>query len=63
MGEDVKHDSDEFELFIKEVYKEMTIKAGQKCTAIRRILVPENLIEKVQIHQNHVLHLHPKRMH
>ena len=48
LGEDVKHDSDEFELFIKEIYKEMTIKAGQKCTAIRRILVPENLIEKVQ---------------
>lgn len=48
LGEDVEHESDEFELFIKEVYKEMTIKAGQKCTAIRRILVPENLIEKVQ---------------
>ena len=48
LGEDVKHDSDEFELFIKEVYKEMTIKAVQKCTAIRRILVPENLIEKVK---------------
>ena len=50
LGEDVKHDSDEFELFIKEIYKEMTIKAGQKCNAIRRILVPENLIEKVQAH-------------
>ena len=36
-------------LFIKEVRKEMTVKCGQKCTAIRRIFVPENLIEDVQI--------------
>ena len=34
---------------IKEVQKEMTVKAGQKCTAIRRILVPEKLVEDVQI--------------
>ena len=39
----------EFDLFIKEVKKEMTVKCGQKCTAIRRILVPENFIEDVQI--------------
>jgi oxepin-CoA hydrolase / 3-oxo-5,6-dehydrosuberyl-CoA semialdehyde dehydrogenase len=38
----------EFDLFIKETIKEITIKAGQKCTAVRRILVPENLIEDVQ---------------
>lgn len=39
----------EFDLFIKETVKEMTIKAGQKCTAVRRIIVPENLIDEVQI--------------
>ena len=41
--------SPEFDLFIKEVRKEMTVKCGQKCTAIRRIIVPEHLIEDVQI--------------
>ena len=39
----------EFDLFIKEVRREMTAKCGQKCTAIRRIIVPENLLEDVQI--------------
>ena len=39
----------EFDLFVKEVKKEMTVKCGQKCTAIRRILVPENFLEDVQI--------------
>ncbi len=38
----------EFDLFIKETVKEITIKAGQKCTAVRRILVPDNLLEDVQ---------------
>lgn len=38
----------EFDLFIKEVRREMTTKAGQKCTAIRRIIVPEPFIEEVQ---------------
>lgn len=38
----------EFDLFIKETVKEITIKAGQKCTAVRRIIVPENLIGEVQ---------------
>jgi oxepin-CoA hydrolase/3-oxo-5,6-dehydrosuberyl-CoA semialdehyde dehydrogenase len=38
----------EFDLFIKETVKEMTIKAGQKCTAVRRILVPEDFIDEVQ---------------
>lgn len=32
--------SDEFDLFVKEVHREMTAKAGQKCTAIRRAIVP-----------------------
>jgi oxepin-CoA hydrolase / 3-oxo-5,6-dehydrosuberyl-CoA semialdehyde dehydrogenase len=37
----------EFELFVKEVVREMTVKAGQKCTAIRRVLVPRGLVEAV----------------
>ncbi|WP_228852431.1 phenylacetic acid degradation bifunctional protein PaaZ [Aegicerativicinus sediminis] len=48
LGEDAKPGTPEFDIFIKEVKKEMTVKAGQKCTAIRRILVPENLIDEVQ---------------
>jgi oxepin-CoA hydrolase/3-oxo-5,6-dehydrosuberyl-CoA semialdehyde dehydrogenase len=38
-----------FDLFIKEVRREITVKAGQKCTAVRRIIVPEKYIEDVQI--------------
>ena len=38
----------EFDLFIKETVKEITIKAGQKCTAVRRIIVPEDLIGEVE---------------
>lgn len=49
LGEDAVPGTPEFELFIKEALKEMTVKAGQKCTAIRRILVPEKLVEDVQI--------------
>lgn len=49
LGEDAKPGTVEFDLFVKEVRKEMTVKAGQKCTAIRRIIVPENLVEDVQI--------------
>jgi oxepin-CoA hydrolase/3-oxo-5,6-dehydrosuberyl-CoA semialdehyde dehydrogenase len=49
LGVDVKVGSPEFEIFIKEVQREIISKAGQKCTAIRRILVPENLVEDVQI--------------
>ena len=33
---------------MKEVHKEMTVKTGQKCTAVRRVLVPENTIDLVQ---------------
>ncbi|MGC6434592.1 MAG: phenylacetic acid degradation bifunctional protein PaaZ [Crocinitomicaceae bacterium] len=40
--------TEEFDLFIKETVKEITIKAGQKCTAVRRIIVPEDLIDEVQ---------------
>jgi oxepin-CoA hydrolase/3-oxo-5,6-dehydrosuberyl-CoA semialdehyde dehydrogenase len=41
--------SPEFDLFIKEVGKEMTLKCGQRCTGARRIMVPEKLVEDVQI--------------
>jgi oxepin-CoA hydrolase/3-oxo-5,6-dehydrosuberyl-CoA semialdehyde dehydrogenase len=40
--------TEEFDLFVKECVKEITIKAGQKCTAVRRIIVPENLLDEVQ---------------
>jgi oxepin-CoA hydrolase / 3-oxo-5,6-dehydrosuberyl-CoA semialdehyde dehydrogenase len=49
LGADVTPSMPEFDLFIKEVTREITTKAGQKCTAIRRIIVPENMIEDVQI--------------
>ncbi|MBL7765604.1 MAG: phenylacetic acid degradation bifunctional protein PaaZ [Chitinophagaceae bacterium] len=49
LGPDVNTDMPEFDLFIKEVVKEITTKAGQKCTAIRRIMVPENRLEDVKI--------------
>ncbi len=49
LGEDAVPGTPEFDLFIKEVRKEMTVKCGQKCTAIRRIFVPEKLVEDVQI--------------
>jgi len=48
LGLDAKPGTPEFDLFIKEVRNEMTTKSGQKCTAIRRIIVPENLIGDVQ---------------
>lgn len=47
LGNDVTPDMPEWELFIKEVRREMTTKAGQKCTAIRRIFVPENKMEDI----------------
>jgi oxepin-CoA hydrolase/3-oxo-5,6-dehydrosuberyl-CoA semialdehyde dehydrogenase len=47
LGPDAAPGSEEFDLFVKEVAKEMTVKAGQKCTAIRRTLVPDNMIEDV----------------
>ncbi len=48
LGEDVQPGMAEWDLFIKEIKKEMTVKAGQKCTAIRRIFVPENKLDTVQ---------------
>ncbi|GAB4093129.1 phenylacetic acid degradation bifunctional protein PaaZ [Flaviaesturariibacter terrae] len=49
LGTDVQPGSPEWDLFIKEVRKEITVKAGQKCTAIRRIFAPENVVEDVYI--------------
>ena len=49
LGDDVIPEMPEWNIFIKEVRKEMTVKAGQKCTAIRRIFVPENRLEDVYI--------------
>ena len=47
LGPDAAPGSEEFDLFVKEVAKEMTVKAGQKCTAIRRTIVPEGMTEDV----------------
>lgn len=49
LGMDVEPGSADWDVFIKEVRKEMTVKCGQKCTAIRRIFVPEDKLEDVQI--------------
>jgi oxepin-CoA hydrolase/3-oxo-5,6-dehydrosuberyl-CoA semialdehyde dehydrogenase len=48
LGADAVPGTPEFDLFIKEVRREMVTKAGQKCTAVRRIIVPESLLEAVQ---------------
>jgi oxepin-CoA hydrolase / 3-oxo-5,6-dehydrosuberyl-CoA semialdehyde dehydrogenase len=47
LGPDTAPGSDEFDLFVKQLVTEMTVKAGQKCTAIRRALVPANLVDDV----------------
>ncbi len=47
LGNDVTPGKPEWDIFIKEIRKEMTLKAGQRCTGIRRIFVPENKIEEV----------------
>ncbi len=49
LGEDAVPGTPEFDLFVNAVRSEMTVKCGQKCTAIRRIIVPEKLMEDVQI--------------
>ncbi|MCP8938488.1 phenylacetic acid degradation bifunctional protein PaaZ [Alsobacter sp. SYSU M60028] len=45
LGEDAAPGTEEFDLFVREVTREMTAKAGQKCTAIRRVLVPRAACE------------------
>ncbi|MEM7440141.1 MAG: phenylacetic acid degradation bifunctional protein PaaZ [Pseudomonadota bacterium] len=47
MGPDAAPGTPEFDLFIKESQREMTAKAGQKCTAIRRIMAPASLVDAV----------------
>jgi oxepin-CoA hydrolase / 3-oxo-5,6-dehydrosuberyl-CoA semialdehyde dehydrogenase len=49
LGNDVTPGSPEWDLFVKEIRKEMTVKAGQKCTAVRRIFVPGHLLEDAYI--------------
>jgi oxepin-CoA hydrolase/3-oxo-5,6-dehydrosuberyl-CoA semialdehyde dehydrogenase len=48
LGEDAVPGTPEFDLFINQARSEITVKAGQKCTAIRRMIVPEKLIDEVQ---------------
>ena len=48
LGTDAEPGTPEFDLFIKEVRKEITVKCGQKCTAVRRIMVPSKHIDAVQ---------------
>lgn len=48
LGQQAAPGTVEFDIFIKEVTKEITVKAGQKCTAVRRIMVPENYLEAAQ---------------
>ena len=47
LGPDVRSGDPEFDLFVKGVVTEMTVKAGQKCTAIRRAIVPETIADAV----------------
>lgn len=47
LGPDAAPGTPEFDLFIKEVSREMTAKAGQKCTAVRRIIAPDGLVQPV----------------
>jgi len=47
LGPDVSVDDPEFDLFVKGVVTEMTVKAGQKCTAIRRAIVPRGMADAV----------------
>ena len=48
LGSDATPGTPEFDLFVAEVVKEMTTKAGQKCTAIRRVMVPTGQVDAVQ---------------
>ncbi|MBX2904565.1 MAG: phenylacetic acid degradation bifunctional protein PaaZ [Taibaiella sp.] len=49
LGADVTPSMPEFDIFIKEVAREITTKAGQKCTAVRRVIVPADRVEDVTI--------------
>src|SRR5207237_10490944 len=47
LGPDATPGTTEFDLFVKQLVTEMTVKAGQKCTAIRRAFVPAELLADV----------------
>jgi oxepin-CoA hydrolase/3-oxo-5,6-dehydrosuberyl-CoA semialdehyde dehydrogenase len=47
LGPEATAGTPEFDLFVKEVVREMTAKAGQKCTAIRRAIVPQAQLDDV----------------
>jgi len=47
LAPDVQPEDEEFDLFVKEVAREITVKAGQKCTAIRRAIVPKDRVDAV----------------
>jgi len=47
LAPDVEPGDEEFDLFVKEVAREMTVKSGQKCTAIRRAIVPKKHLDEV----------------
>ncbi|MBK8847050.1 MAG: phenylacetic acid degradation bifunctional protein PaaZ [Bacteroidetes bacterium] len=49
LGTDAAPGSADFDIFIKEIHREIVTKAGQKCTAVRRIMVPEKYVEDVQL--------------
>ena len=48
LGPDAAPGTPEFDLFVKEVAREMTVKAGQKCTAIRRAMAPAEHLDAVE---------------
>jgi oxepin-CoA hydrolase/3-oxo-5,6-dehydrosuberyl-CoA semialdehyde dehydrogenase len=48
LGEKAVPGTEEFNLFIKEAVREITVKAGQKCTAVRRLMVPANYVDEVE---------------
>src|SRR6187551_2327013 len=48
LGEDVTPDKPEWDIFVREIRKEMTLKAGQRCTGVRRIFVPENKLDEMR---------------
>ncbi len=49
LGLDAAPGTPDFDIFIKEIHREIVTKAGQKCTAVRRVMVPENFVEDVQL--------------
>ncbi|MCB9831375.1 MAG: 3,4-dehydroadipyl-CoA semialdehyde dehydrogenase [Planctomycetes bacterium] len=48
LGPDVEPDTETFDLFVRDVTTDLTQKAGQKCTAIRRVIVPEAMVEPLR---------------